>query len=183
MPTKCKLCGHVNDDKQVRCQGEFPDGTPCRKDLVGMEEDKSEIRTDGGEDLGDFDPDGAIDNDFDDAEQSPEEQLTDAASDFGHQHLEAGDVALDLVTRQLLYVRCEVADSVIEYFDDADFDLANYNGHPYLPVTIHDTVYECVFLPASPEGLHKIKQTYDYPGGRLARVPVELAWEGDDADM
>jgi len=124
---------------------------------------------------------GAIDNDFEDAEQSPRGQLEAGRLDIGaasYGGLFADDVAIDLVTRQPLRVRGRVADDLVEYYEDTGFDLYNYKQHPFLPVTLDDTVYECVFI-GDIEGLHNFSKTYDYPAGRLARVPTELA--GGDA--
>jgi len=46
-------------------------------------------------------------------------------------------------------------------------------------VTPEDTVYECVFV-GGVDDLHKPGRTYDYPRGRLARVPVDLAWREEE---
>lgn len=129
---------------------------------------------------------GAIDNDFDAAEQTPAERL--AASfkgDVGdvptHRDLGAGDLALDLQTRQLLYVRRQVAESVVDYYEVEDFDLASYECHPWLPVRSSDPVLECVYVnDVTADTLNKRGKSYDFPAGRLARVPVELAWSGAD---
>jgi len=131
--------------------------------------------TDGGQ------PAGAIDNEFDAAERSPAETLLDALDDIGaptHGSLTAGDVALDLVTRQPLLVRRRVADDLAEYYEREEFDLLTYKQHAFLPVGIDDPVFECVFI-ADIGDLHTEGRSYDYPAGRLARVPVELA--GGDA--
>jgi hypothetical protein len=126
--------------------------------------------------------DGAIDNEFDDAEASPAEQLAksfeEAVGDVPtHRSLAPGDLAFDLVTRQLLYIADVSAESVVDYYDDEEFDLASYKGHPWLPVRSDDRVFACVFVPTTAEGLHKGGNDYDYPAGRLARVPMEL-WPG-----
>lgn len=122
---------------------------------------------------------GAIDNDFDDAEQPPEERLAESFKEAvgdvpTHRHLSAGDLAFDLVKRQPLLIVDEAAPSIVDYYDAEDFDLASYNQHPWLPVRSTDPVYTCVFLPSSVEGVHKGGREYDYPAGRLARVPTEL---------
>jgi len=133
----------------------------------------SEPRTDGGT--------GAVDHEFDEAERDASERLADQIADMdgrGHDRLQAGDVAIDLVKRQPLFVLERVADTVVDYFEETDFDLATYNQHHYLPVRPSDPVFECAFI-GSLDDLHRFSDTYDYPAGRLARVPVELAGGGD----
>lgn len=123
--------------------------------------------------------DTAIDNDFDDAEQSYDEQLADALDDVQTEPM-AGGVAVDLVTRQPLFIREKKADSLSEYYEAEGFDLATYNEHPFLPVRPDDAVFECVFIEG-PKGGHNVGRTYDYPRGRLMTVPVDLAWR--DAEV
>jgi len=123
---------------------------------------------------------GAVDQDYDEAERSPREQLEATLAQFQTQPVEGG-VAIDLVTRQPLYIRRRVADSVVEYYDEEGFDLASYKTHPYLPVQLDDPVYECVFVPRDAESIHSISKTYDFPRGRLATVPVWTAWGDADA--
>lgn len=95
-----------------------------------------------------------------------------------------GGLAVDLVTHQPLFVRTAVADTVAEYAEAEDFDLAGYKMHPFLPVREDDTVYECVFIgDLGVKSLHEWGdvKTYDLPRGRLATVPVWDAWqEADD---
>lgn len=128
-------------------------------------------------------PEGAVDNDFDEAERSTREQLLEdqpAVTDVMVQGF-----ALDLVTRQLLYVRQRVADDLAEYYEAENFDLLNYNQHPYLPVTIDDPAYECVYMAdVTADGLDDwgSAKTYDFPAGRLAVVPVHESWAGDGGD-
>lgn len=127
-------------------------------------------------------PEGAIDQPFDAAERSATDQLLDAYADAGaptHDELDAGDVAIDLVTRQPLLVRRRVADDLASYYEEHDFDLLTYKQHCWLPVRIGDAVFECVFI-GDIEGLHSFSNSYDYPASRLARVPVELA--GGESD-
>lgn len=124
--------------------------------------------------------DGAIDNDFDDAEQSYEQQLADALDGVQTEPM-AGGVAIDLVTRQTLFIRRKVADSLAEYYDDEGFDLATYNEHPFMPVRPDDAVFECVFVEG-PKGAHNQGRTYDYPRGRLMTVPVDLAWRDESVE-
>lgn len=121
---------------------------------------------------------GAIDNDWDDAERSAREQLEAELEGTQTEPLEGG-VAIDLVTRQPLFIRRVVADSVVEYFEDEDFDLASYKSHPYLPVTLDDTVFECVYISGNPEQAHNVGNTYDFPRGRLMAVPVQEAWSDE----
>lgn len=131
--------------------------------------------TDDDGDLGDFDPDGAIDSDFDDAVEL-------GLDDDVQTEPMVGGVALDLVTRQTLFICGVAADTVREHYQqsEGDFDLLSYKMHPYLPVREDDTVFECVFVPGA-EKAHKPGKTYDYPRGRLMHLPVEKAW-GDELD-
>lgn len=124
---------------------------------------------------------GAIDNDFEDSELTPREQLEADLADLGaplHSELDAGDVVIDLVTRQPLLVRQQAGADLVEYYVAEGFDLSTYKQHPWLPVRLDDPVFECVFIGGI-DDLHSEGSTYDYPAGRLARVPVELAG-GDD---
>lgn len=126
-------------------------------------------------------PEGAVDSDFDDAALEAEE-LVGPDDDVQTEPI-AGGLAFDLVTRQPLFVRRVVADTIVEYYDDEEFDLANYKCHPYLPVREDDTVYECVFVSEiTADDLHNwdSSKTYDYPRGRLAHVPLEESWAGED---
>lgn len=121
--------------------------------------------------------DGAIDNEFDDAERSAREQLAAALDDLDarpHGEWQPGDVAFDLVSRQPLIVIGIDAETIVEFYEDEEFDIATYNQHAWLPVTLEDTVLECVFVGGL-DDLHKFSDTYSYPEGRLARVPIELA--------
>lgn len=124
-------------------------------------------------------PSGAIDNSFEDAEREAKEILGERNAEYPRA-IGIGDVCIDLVTRQPLFVVDVAAPTVDAYFAEEDFDLLNYNQAPYLPVRMDDEVYECVFIPGL-DGLHKLSQTYDYPAGRLARVPVELATDGGES--
>lgn len=93
-----------------------------------------------------------------------------------------GGLALDLVTRQLLFVRRQVAPDLVAYYEAEAFDLLNYKMHPYLPVSIEDPVFECVYLAdVTAESLADWgdAKTYDFPAGRLAVVPVMNAWSAD----
>ena len=119
---------------------------------------------------------GALDNDFDDAELSYDQQLENALDGIQTEPMEGG-IAIDLVTRQPMFVRRKVADSLEQYYHENSFDLATYNEHPYLPVRADDAVFECVFLQGDPNGAQKVGKTYDYPRGRLMTVPVHHAWQ------
>jgi hypothetical protein len=119
-------------------------------------------------------PEGAVDHDFDDAERDYEKRVRDALEGIQTEPM-AGGVAYDLVTRQPVFVRRVVADSLVAYYAAEEFDLRTYKMHAYLPVRLDDAVYECVFL-GDLESLHTNRKCYDFPRGRLAHVPVEQAW-------
>lgn len=126
--------------------------------------------------------DGAIDHDWGDAEATYEERLAEAVADVQTEPMPGG-IAIDLVTRQTLFVRRKVADSLAEYYEQEGFDLATYKQHVYLPVRPDDAVFECVFA-GDLDGLHTSRKTYDYPRGRLAHCPVEQAWaDGEVGDI
>lgn len=123
-------------------------------------------------------PEGAVDADYDDAERPYEERLADALAGVRTEPV-PGSLAIDLVTRQLLFVRRDVADTLAEYHKREGFDLATYKQHPWLPVHADDTVFECYYINnLSLESLHDLDgaRDYDFPRGRLAVVPIELAW-------
>lgn len=122
--------------------------------------------------------DGAIDNEFADAEQQPETLLQEAVADLPTEP-QPGGVAFDIVTRQSLYVLDIAADSLTAYYEREEFDLLSYKTHPYLPVRPDDTVYECCYITTTAEQAHRPGKTYDMPRGRLMTVPVELAGDGD----
>lgn len=125
------------------------------------------------------DPSGAVDNDFDDAATDAEAQLRKNIADFPA-GIKPGDIVIDLVEGRPLYVR-ERKGTAIDVFEREAFDLTTYKAHPWLPVTPHDDVFECVFLPTKPSDIpsKKKSQTYSYPRGRLARVPVEWLYDSD----
>ena len=126
-------------------------------------------------------PSGAVDNDYDDAvidfDEDTKEELGPMVREFWPE--ERPEIALDLVTRQPLVVIGVTADSVVDHWNDTGFNLLTYKGHRYLPVSRDDTVYKCVFIPRKAKDVHTAKKTYDFPRGRLMRVPIEQAWEGD----
>lgn len=118
---------------------------------------------------------GAIDNDWSEAERSTREVLEAAVEDLDRE-LSAGSIALDLVTRQPLFVHEQVADDLVEYYEREEFDLFSYKTHPYLPISLDDRVFECVFISGEPQQAHNAGKTYDYPEGRLMKLPIEEAW-------
>lgn len=115
-----------------------------------------------------------------------EERLADALEGVRTEPVR-GSLALDIVTRQLLFVRRDVADTLGEYYEQEGFDLATYGPHPWLPVHADDAVFECYYLSdLSLDSLDELDslQSYDFPRGRLAIVPVEQAWsEGGVGDV
>lgn len=121
---------------------------------------------------------GAIDNDWEDSERSTGEVMRAAIEDLDHE-LSAGSVAIDLVTSQPLYLHEQVADDLAEYKDENDFDLFSYKSHPYLPVRLDDRVFECVFVTHDPQQAHNSGKTYDYPEGRLMKLPLSEAWDDE----
>ncbi|EMA69151.1 hypothetical protein C461_03212 [Halorubrum aidingense JCM 13560] len=129
---------------------------------------------------------GAIDADFDDAEISYEQRVANALEDVRTEPV-PGSLAIDLVTRQLLFVRAKVADTLGEYYEQENFDLATYGPHPWLPVDVDDAAYECYYInDLSLDGLDDLADLKDYafPAGRLAVVGVEQAWaEGGVGDV
>lgn len=123
--------------------------------------------------------DGAIDNEYDDAELSAREQLERSVADTQREPVEGG-LAVDLVTRQPLFVRRKVAETCAEYYEQEGFNLLEYKTHPWLPVRVDDAVYECAYLDGNPEQAWKFSRTYSFPRGRLMTIPVWRAWEGED---
>lgn len=118
---------------------------------------------------------GAIDHDYDDGLRDAREALEDALKDVQTEPM-AGGVAIDLVTRQPLFVRRVVADTIVEYYEEEGFDLNSYKTHPYLPVSPDDTVYEVVYITSKPEQAHNPGKTYDMPRGRLMTIPIQESW-------
>jgi len=123
---------------------------------------------------------GAVDSDFDDAARDGDTILREALAGYPRT-IRPGDIVIDLVQGRPLYIRREVAPTAAEYFDVQDFDLTTYKAHPWLPITPDDTVFECVFIPTKPQDIPGSKgdKSYDYPRGRLARVPVEWLYDAD----
>jgi len=116
----------------------------------------------------------------DDTDAEYEDDLEDALDGVRTEPM-AGGIAIDLLTRQPLLVRQQVADTLAEYHREEGFDLATYKQHPWLPVRADDAVYECYYInELTLDGLDDWGSTrdYDFPRGRLAHVPVEMAWTG-----
>lgn len=121
--------------------------------------------------------DGAIDNNFDDGEQSYDEQLA-AAFEGVQREPVPGGIAIDVVTRQAMFVREQVAETCRAYYAEENFDLVTYKMHPWLPgIGPDNAVYEAVYLDGNPQNAHKPGRTYDFPSARLMHVPVEMAWD------
>lgn len=124
---------------------------------------------------------GAIDREFDDAEVPYRERVAAALADVPTTPLEGG-IAIDIVTRQPMYVRQQVAETCAEYYEREGFDLVTYKMHPWLPgIGAENAVYEAVYLDGNPENAHKVGKTYDFPSARLMAVPVPMAWDAFDA--
>lgn len=125
-------------------------------------------------------PDGAVDHDFDEAAIDPADVIAESLSDYPRD-IDAGDIVIDLVQGRPLYVASVAAPTAAEYMDTHDFDLTTYKAHPWLPVGPSDTVFKCVFLPTKPQDIPSSRgdSSYDYPRGRLARVPVEWLYDDD----
>lgn len=120
---------------------------------------------------------GAIDRDFDDAELPYEVRVMDALEDVS-QEPEAGTIAIDICTRQAVYVRQKAADTCSDYYDQEGFDLVTYKMHPWLPgISVENTVWECSYIDGNPQNAHKQGQTYDFPEARLLRLPIGLSWD------
>lgn len=119
---------------------------------------------------------GAVDHDYDDAERDYRDAVADALGDAQTQPVEGG-VAIDIVTRQAMFVRQRVADSLAEYYEREGFGLLTYKMHPWLPgIDVENNVYECVYLDGNPQNAHKPGKTYDFPEARLMHFPAEMAW-------
>lgn len=128
----------------------------------------------------DTEPDGAIDNSFDDAERDPRQILEDELATYPRE-IKPGDIVLDMVERRPLYIRRKTSDSAAEYFATHDFDLTTYKAHPWLPIGPDDAVFECVFIPTKPSKItvEPKGQSYDYPRGRLIRIPIEYLYDSN----
>lgn len=124
--------------------------------------------------------DGAIDADWGENERDYAEQVADALEDVRTEPM-AGAPAIDIVTRQTVFVRDVVADSLAEYYEREGFDLYTYKMHPWLPgISVDNSVYECVYLDANPQNAHKVGKTYDFPEARIMHYPAEMAWNDSE---
>lgn len=123
-------------------------------------------------------PTGAVDEPFDAAERDARRILQENIDGFPSD-IRGGDVVIDLVKNRPLYVRRKVAGTAVDYFERQDFDLTTYKAHPYLPVSADDAIFECAFLPTTVEDVRSSpgSKSYDYPRGRLIRVPVEYYFD------
>lgn len=135
----------------------------------------------------DDEPSGAVYNDYDDGMRPYAERVADALADVRTEPV-PGSLAIDVVTRQLLFVRARVADDLGEYYEQEGFDLATYGVHPYLPgVTVENAAFECYYVnDLSLDGLDDLsgRRPYDFPAGRLAVVPISNAWrDGEVGDL
>lgn len=121
--------------------------------------------------------DGAVDADYDDGLQDYRDRVADALADVQQTPVEGG-VAIDLVTRQAMFVKERVADTCAEYYERENFDLVTYKMHPFLPgIGPDNAVYEAVYLDGNPQNAHKPGKTYAFPEARLLHFPVEMAWD------
>jgi len=116
-------------------------------------------------------PEGAVDRDYDENELTYDERIANALEDV-RTEIVPGSVAIDLVTRQLVFVRQLSYETCREHYEQEGYDLVTYKMHPWLGVTPDDTVWEVAFVDSNPE----FGKTYDYPDSRLMPVPVEQAW-------
>ena len=131
--------------------------------------------------------DGSVDDDWGDSEKSYKQRVEAALSDVRTEPV-PGSLAIDLISRQVLFVRARVADDLEAYYEQEGFDLATYGPHPYLPgVTLDNAVFECYYAnDLSLEELAELdsRRDYSFPEGRLAVVPIENAWrEGGVGDV
>jgi len=121
--------------------------------------------------------DSAVDNDFSEAERSYDDRVSEALADVPTEPLEGG-IAIDLVTRQAMFVRQQKAETCREYYAEEGFDLVTYKMHPWLPgIGPDNAVYEAVYLDGNPQNAHKPGRTYDFPSARLLPVPIQMAWD------
>jgi len=87
--------------------------------------------------------------------------------------IKCGDVCHDVLGSGKVQVLRKAADSVAEFSHREDFDLAEYKAHPLIDIDDDQAVWTCVYLPDEPTT--SFSGTYDFPAGRLARIPVEEA--------
>jgi hypothetical protein len=154
-------------------------GDPGPVTVSSEEADRSDAvdRGEGVETDGGTETQGAIDREFDDAEQSYDDRVAEALADVPTEPLEQG-VAIDIVTRQAVYIRQQVAATCREYYHENSFDLVTYKMHPWLPgISAENAVYECVYIDGNPQNAHKPGKTYDFPSARLLPLPLPMAWD------
>lgn len=159
----------------ARCDADARPGSHfCVGHGTGAAVDRGDgVRTDGGEDT---DVQGALDNDFDDAERSYDELVAEALADVPTEPMQGG-VAIDLVTRQAVFVRQQSYETCREHYESEGYDLATYKMHPWLPgIGPDNAVYECVYIDGNPQNAHKPGRTYDFPEARLMALPLPMAW-------
>jgi hypothetical protein len=128
---------------------------------------------------------GAIDNDFDDAEGPPAAQMADELEeerDGAPVTPTAGDVAVDLLTHQPVYIEVDYEQNVVQYYDETGFNLMAHKANAYLQIQPTDLVVGAVYIGSDPQSLHKPGKIYPMPVSRLARIPTENATSirGDD---
>ena len=120
--------------------------------------------------------DGAIDHDWEDSEADYDQRVREALANVQTEPVQGG-VAIDIVTRQAVFVRERVAETCREYHADEGFDLVTYKMHPWLPgIGPENAVYECSYIDGNPQNAHKQGKTYDFPSARLMHLPVEMSW-------
>jgi len=125
-------------------------------------------------------PDGVVDADYDDAQRTYPERVSEALADVQQEPM-AGGIAIDVVTRQAMLVKEKKAETCREYYEEEGFDLVTYKMHPWLPgISVDNAVYEAVYLDGNPQNAHKPGKTYDFPSARLMHLPAEMAWDAYD---
>jgi hypothetical protein len=82
--------------------------------------------------------DGAIDHEFDDAERPYVARVSEALSDIQTEPM-AGGVAIDIVTRQAVFVRQRKYDDLEAHYGAEGYDLATYKMHPCSPASASTT--------------------------------------------
>ena len=119
---------------------------------------------------------GAVDSGYDDGMKPYAERVADALDGVQTEPVEGG-IAIDLVTRQTVFVRQVSYETCADHYEAEGYDLVSYKMHPWLPgIGPENTVYECVYTDSNPQNTHKHGRTYDFPSARLMYYPVEMAW-------
>lgn len=120
---------------------------------------------------------GAIDRDFDEAELSYDQRVESVLRDV-QQDPQAGGIAIDLITRQAVFVRQQTYDNCRDHYEEEGYCLVTYKGHPWLPgISVENAVYECSYIDGNPQNAHKQGKTYEFPSARLMALPIELSWD------